>query len=286
MTTWWDRTFGRKEREPEEEPIPEEPAEQEPEGASVREEVAKLEAETQDAAAETEDAAAEMPDAAADAAASVGVKVERHRTEVAKDAPAGSSGTGMAAIGAVVAQAGTEDAAPSAVPRGVTTVAVKSAPEPVIGEGVEASSAVTDQLRRRIDRVAESFLENESLTDGLDDEAANALIDWGLACSKEIVMSTAGMDDVEAEEATYSQLRATRRLMRSVKRWVPKRAALDAAQNEISLERIFRQAEIVYGGQFCAPERDQQVAFVQQSRAVSSEQAIKDLRALLEWSGG
>jgi hypothetical protein len=274
MTTWWDRTFGRRAREPEpvEEPIPEEPVEQEPEGEPVPESPLERETEAQDTRAE--------------AAASKGDRGEPSTAEAAGGTPAGGSGASMAAIGTVVAQAGAEAASWSGVPRDLKKASLESVSEPAFGEGAEAVSAITETLRRRIDRVAESLLENESLTEGLDDEAANALIEWGLACSKEIALRTAGLDDAEAEATMYPGLRATRRLMRSVERWVPNRAALDVSQNQASLGKIVREAEGVYGARFSAPDIDRQTAFLRQSQTATPEQVVKDLRALFEKPGG
>lgn len=274
MTTWWDRTFGRREREPEpaEETIPEEPVEQETEGEPVPEGPLERETEAQDTLAE--------------AVASEGDKVEHSTAEAAGGAPAGGSGASMAGIGTVVARAVAESATRSDVPRDVTKAPVESVGEPAFGERAKATSAITEQLRRRIDRVAESFLENESLTEGLDDEAANALIEWGLACSKEIALRTADLDDVEAEATMYPALRATRKLMRSVERWVPNRAALDASQNEAALGKIVQEAEVVYGMRFSAPDIDRKTAFLRQSQTATPEQVIKNLRALFEKPGG
>jgi len=47
-----------------------------------------------------------------------------------------------------------------------------------------------DELTRRAQDLAESILENESLTADLDDAAAKVLIDWGVACAEIIAHST------------------------------------------------------------------------------------------------
>ena len=36
-----------------------------------------------------------------------------------------------------------------------------------------------EEIRRRVERAAESILENERLTADLDDQAADFLLDWG-----------------------------------------------------------------------------------------------------------
>jgi hypothetical protein len=58
-------------------------------------------------------------------------------------------------------------------------------------------------IEQRKRMAAESLLENESLREGLDDESASALLDWGTALAQRIAESTAGVeDDEEAEEMT------------------------------------------------------------------------------------
>ena len=124
-----------------------------------------------------------------------------------------------------------------------------------------------DELQRRFERAAEGILENERLTAGLDDEAAAVLIDWGLSWAGVIVIATAGMPDSEAEELLSPRLKANRRLMRYVNRWVTD--DVDVPEKKLSgqnpcltpysvrrnrqtagaerLEKIYQQARIAWG---------------------------------------
>jgi hypothetical protein len=112
-----------------------------------------------------------------------------------------------------------------------------------------------DSILVRIDRTVESMLENESLTADLNDEAAKVLIDWSIARTKEIVLGTIEIiDDELAEEAMYGQLRALRRLMRTINRWAYKVAIRDLDYGESALERIIRQAGILYGTSYIPPD--------------------------------
>ncbi len=146
------------------------------------------------------------------------------------------------------------------------------------------SEANTLALTQRTNRVAESILENERLTADLDDATAQVLLDWGIACAKVIVQSTTGLDDTEAEEAMYPRLRATRRLMRLVNRWIPKRLNMESEDHTAQLTKIIEQAEVIYGEGFTPPGNEQQEAFLHRTLADSPPQIVKNLRTLIEKS--
>jgi hypothetical protein len=137
-------------------------------------------------------------------------------------------------------------------------------------------------LAQRINRAAESILENEALTSNLDDEAAQALISWGVTCARMVARSTAGLDDAEAEDATSQRLSATRRLMRGINRWIPKRLYKDAESNATSLAEILDQAAIVYGADFTALDGAWQQAFMNRNLEASPAQLIANLRVSIE----
>jgi len=71
-----------------------------------------------------------------------------------------------------------------------------------------------DQLNKRIDRAAESILENEALSSELDDAAAKVLLQWGVARATTIATETAGLDEQAAEGVMYPRQKALRRLLR------------------------------------------------------------------------
>lgn len=139
------------------------------------------------------------------------------------------------------------------------------------------------ELEERTQRAAESILENESLTEGLDDEAAQVLLDWGLACAKTIAQSTEGLTEAEAEEIMSTRLRAVRRLMRPMDKWI-NQEALDSEHSAALLAQIIEQAQIVYGEDYTPPTEAQQESFLNGYHASeeNAQQTIIDLRKFLE----
>jgi len=140
------------------------------------------------------------------------------------------------------------------------------------------------EVTRRIQRAAESILENEKLTADLDDAAAKVLLDWGITCAEKIAGSTDGLGDSEAEEVISPGLRATRRLMLQVNRWVASRPDIDGAEEAELLSQIIEQACIMYGDGFAPPADDQRTSFLARQKELSDDppQFIADLRELLE----
>ena len=138
------------------------------------------------------------------------------------------------------------------------------------------------ELAQRIERAAESILENESLTANLDDAAAQVLFDWGIACARMVAQSTAGLDDGEAESVMSGRLRATRRLMRLVNQWMPRRSEMDAQGNAALLIRITEQAAIVYARDFTDLDSERWDAFLSQNLGVAPQELVVNLRALIE----
>jgi hypothetical protein len=138
-----------------------------------------------------------------------------------------------------------------------------------------------DELEERVKLAVQSILENESLTGDLDDEAAQALLDWGVACVRRIALETAGLDDGAAEASMASRLRATRRLMRRVSAWV---SAPPCAMQTGILSDIAAQAAIIYGTAF-NPVDEHRLAAVAElyARSTCSKAGlIARLRAMLE----
>lgn len=140
----------------------------------------------------------------------------------------------------------------------------------------------TNELAPRINRVVESILENESLTADLDDVAAKALLDWGVACAKVIAQSTASLDDIEAEDVMSPRMHATRRLMRLVNRQVSRQSHTDAGGGATLLTKVIEQATTIYGKDFTPPDNEQRNAFLKEGLISSSPQFIANLRALIE----
>lgn len=101
-------------------------------------------------------------------------------------------------------------------------------------------------LEKRIRMAAESILENESLREGLDEKAASALLDWGIARAKQIAAETASLeDDDEAEEAVYPRMRGLRQILRAAASLCAEN--LEPAQQTTLLQEIADQVPLVYG---------------------------------------
>jgi hypothetical protein len=158
------------------------------------------------------------------------------------------------------------------------------APEGEARPARQASSPPPDRIDQRIRRVAESILDNERLTADLDDPAAQELLDWGLSIGRRIVQGTADVeDDEQAEQAMYPRLRATRRLMRAVNRWIASQREGDAEGQKEALDSILEQASVIYGRPITTLGDEQRVSFgVQPEQASDPPQRIAHLRQLIE----
>jgi len=97
-------------------------------------------------------------------------------------------------------------------------------------------------------------MENESLTEGLDTEAANLLLNWGIERAREIAWDFAEVrDEEQAQTLMYPRLRALRRMMSSITTLICYQSSLDATARAELLDQVLAQAGIVYGPGFSAP---------------------------------
>ncbi|HNB53781.1 MAG TPA: hypothetical protein PK530_17670 [Anaerolineales bacterium] len=88
----------------------------------------------------------------------------------------------------------------------------------------------------------DSLTENEALTSDLDDDAANALLDWGMAHVR--LIHRMAPEQPAPEEFVATQMKATRKWMRAVNRWTPAREEKDAAENAATLAEILTLAGV------------------------------------------
>lgn len=138
------------------------------------------------------------------------------------------------------------------------------------------------ELERRQQRAAESILDNESLTADMEDDAAQLLIDWALSCAEQIIFSTKGLSDQEAEDATYPRLRSMRRMMRFVNRWIRQRHDLMPGEREKLLEQIVQQARTIYGPNYVPPRPERQRALATMAFGDEPTEIVQNLRAFVE----
>src|SRR5688572_25216606 len=111
-------------------------------------------------------------------------------------------------------------------------------------------------LEKRIRMAAESILENESLRDGLDDQTASALLDWGIARAKQIASLTADIqDEDEAEQASYPRMRALRQMLRIAAQLSAEN--IDSVEHSVLMEELTNLIPLVYGEGTVVPETSQ-----------------------------
>lgn len=142
-----------------------------------------------------------------------------------------------------------------------------------------------DEIERRVRRAAEGLLNNESLADNLETNAASSLMEWVLNLSKRIVMEFGDIEESLAEEASYPRLRALRMLMRLVNRWARDEATMDRTTKSNLLDQMLVQAGIIYGPGFVHPDEARQEAFLE-AQTGSPVEFISALRDLLEGRSG
>jgi hypothetical protein len=127
---------------------------------------------------------------------------------------------------------------------------------------------------------AESILENESLREGLDDEAGNALLDWGIALAQQIAGETADLEDDEAaDEASYPRMRGLRKILRAVVELCAEE--LDKTRQAELVQEIANQVPLVYGPLAPYPDTSSWISFLSMPTE-SKAQKIIGFRALLE----
>lgn len=104
-------------------------------------------------------------------------------------------------------------------------------------------------VEKRFRQQMEGLYENEALTSEMDDDSAEAYLQWVTARVKNIVESTAEMDDDQAEETMYPRMRALRKMSRYINQMV------HGGEDQTQLvQKIILQAREVYGDAFLEPD--------------------------------
>lgn len=104
-----------------------------------------------------------------------------------------------------------------------------------------------EAVRRRVARAAESILENEALTAELDDPAAQAVLAWGEEAARRAALSTADLEDNQAEQELALRLQAVRQMLRAVTRLTSLPADSKATDFEPPLQQFTRLYSQLYG---------------------------------------
>lgn len=151
---------------------------------------------------------------------------------------------------------------------------------PLLAAQVESEEAV---LAEREWRLAESLLDNESLTDGLDDAAANRLIEWGLELSRHAARSTRGMERERAEAVMDERREQTGRALRIVRDLASQAGEADPQAGQAMLSRLTRQLKRLYGDVYQMPAAVKRRRWLEASpRAARPEEFIVGLRNLVQ----
>jgi len=108
-------------------------------------------------------------------------------------------------------------------------------------------------IEKRLRRTYSSMAANESLADGLAEEAAASLLKWSETIAKQFVLKTNTMEDDVADEFLAPYSSALRKMMRAIAHWVVE------ADQTIRLEwwnRIEQNGKTLYGDRFVLPQME------------------------------
>ena len=138
-----------------------------------------------------------------------------------------------------------------------------------------------EDIAHRQQLAVDSILDNESLTAGLDDQAARLLLEWSTALARTIVQDAASLDDAAAETAIEERLAAVRGLMRQVNRWAVRRAEMSPEDLAGWLDLVLEKVGAALGGQLTAPDAAQRQAFLASYGGSQPVEMVLFLRSLV-----
>jgi len=136
-------------------------------------------------------------------------------------------------------------------------------------------------LTRREERAVESLFEDEALTAGLDDAAANELINWAIDCISRTFQKASRLGESDAERMITDRLSAIRRLMRFIGRWAVKRSGMDAIAITNWTTQVLELLELIYSGEVTLPTMEQANEFIIQNLKSNPKDMIRNLRAMI-----
>jgi len=108
-------------------------------------------------------------------------------------------------------------------------------------------------IEKRLRRTFSAMAANESLADGLTEDAAANLLKWSEAIAEQFVLKTSAMEDDVAEEFLAPYSSALRKMMRALGHWVVE------TDQEVRLEwwnRIEQNGKTLYGDRFVLPQME------------------------------
>jgi hypothetical protein len=94
---------------------------------------------------------------------------------------------------------------------------------------------------------------NESLADGLADDAATSMLQWGETIAKQFVLKTSAMEDDMADEFLAPYSSALRKMMRAIGHWV---VETDQTARLEWWNRIEQNGKTLYSDRFVLPQME------------------------------
>jgi len=104
----------------------------------------------------------------------------------------------------------------------------------------------------RTQRAISELTGNEALLGMLQEEAASAMLDWGIEISTSIVNETDGLDDLMADETLLPKLKAVRNSMRSIGNWAAGKYVEPESRVQLR-DKLLEQFKIISGGHTFLP---------------------------------
>jgi len=108
-------------------------------------------------------------------------------------------------------------------------------------------------LEKRLRRTFSSMAANESLADGLTEDAAASMLKWGETIAEQFVLKTSAMEDDMAEEYLAPYASALRKMMRALGHWA---IETDQDLREEWWNRIEQNGKTLYGDRFVLPQME------------------------------
>lgn len=108
-------------------------------------------------------------------------------------------------------------------------------------------------IEKRLRRTFSSMAANESLADGLTEDASANLLKWGETIAEQFVLKTSTMEDDIAEEYLAPYASALRKMMRALGHWV---VETDQEVRSEWWNRIEQNGKTLYGDRFVLPQME------------------------------
>jgi hypothetical protein len=132
-------------------------------------------------------------------------------------------------------------------------------------------------IEKRLRRTFSSMAANESLAEGLTEDAAADLLKWSEAIAEQFVLKTSMMEDDAADEFLAPYSSALRKMMRAVGHWV-----IETDQT-VRLEwwnRIEQNGKTLYGDRFVLPQME--IALSQLTSGADARLTLTFIQKLIE----